>query len=290
MNRNSGAPPKRTPAGPNDFLVKRLIGGGAPRQEGGKKAWLETRIARPDAALRLFCFPYAGGGASIYRDWGSRLPASIEVTAIQLPGRENRIHDRLVDNFLSLLRALTDVMLAELDDRPIAFFGHSLGSLVAFELARNLQRERRDLELRRLFLSGSFHPDRYADAMQNQFKSVARSPITDEDALEFARTMNALPKQILEDPAVLRTALSGLRADLAVLKSYPQARGNLLNCPITVLAGDDDPIAPPDEGESWQSATTGPFEVVSVSGDHFFIDSRRDEVLRIVSEKLTQDS
>ena len=104
--------------------------------------WIRCAKPNPAARLRLFCLPYAGGGASLFRDWGQALPDSVEVCAIQLPGREDRIAETPFRQVEDLLPVLLEKLRPYLD-RPIAFFGHSMGAFLSYELARALTEEHR---------------------------------------------------------------------------------------------------------------------------------------------------
>src|SRR5262249_13687929 len=121
-----------------------------------RERWLACARPRPQADIRLFCFPYAGGGASVFRGWADGLPASVEVCPVQLPGRGTRFREPAFTRLPPLIEALAESLRPHLD-RPFAFFGHSLGALVAFELARYLH-QHQGREPVRLFVSGCGGP------------------------------------------------------------------------------------------------------------------------------------
>ena len=118
--------------------------------------WIKRSGHYPQTCFRLFCFPYAGGGASIFRTWPERLPPDIEVCAIQLPGREDRFGEPTFENLSSVIDVLADV-LCPYTDFPFAFFGHSLGALISFELTRRLRRQKTPCPMQ-LFVSGHRAP------------------------------------------------------------------------------------------------------------------------------------
>ena len=235
------------------------------------------RRQRPESGVRLFCFPYSGGGASIYRSWGDALAPDVELCAVQLPGRENRFMEPAATDMSTLVEQVAEG-IAPLLDRPFALFGHSFGALVAFELAHDLQR--RGQRPRHLFVSGRQAPH----------LTYPRPPIHqlgDEAFSDEMRRLNGTPEHVLANPALLSLAIGIVRADYTVCETYRLPGGRpLLECPVTALGGTDDPETTAGDVEAWARHTRGGFEARAIPGDHFFLHSQEALVLATVAERL----
>ena len=231
------------------------------------------------ARLRLFCFPYAGGGSAIFRQWTREfLRYSVEVVPALLPARESRVGEPGCTHVDQCLEPLAREISTYLD-KPFAFFGHSMGAIIAFELARRL-RDERGLEPRHLFISG-----RRAPRIPRRDTYVHDLP-EPEFIAEIVR-MNGTPKEVLEHKELMALIIPLLRADFSVCHSYTYAPGQPLRCPITVLGGTRDAEAPPHELDLWREETTGNFNVHMLEGDHFFLNQQQHEIIRIISSTLS---
>ena len=237
-------------------------------------------ISRPDAVARLFCFPHAGGAASAYVPWARSLgDRPIEVAAAQLPGRGDSGKQPPCTDLDSIVGGLAEA-ISPLADRPYAFFGHSLGALVAFELARRL-RDRGDGGPAHLFVSGAFAPQLPSDSAPLRFIEG------DSAFLEaVAAKYGGVPKIVLEQ-ADLRTALvPALRADLALTETYGYRAAPRLSCPITAYAGASDPIVSQERLAGWREHTTGEFSCRLFAGHHFYLNRERDALLADITGRL----
>jgi medium-chain acyl-[acyl-carrier-protein] hydrolase len=225
------------------------------------QCWID-RFPQSTTSLRLFCFPCAGGGASAYRAWHAELPGGIELCPIQLPGRESRYRERPFESLDTLVLAIADAIAPWLD-RSYAFFGHSMGGLVAFELARELRR--RGLpEPRHLFVAGITPP-------RPRVASRSRHQLNDVELLDELRRFGGTPARLLDEPEVVRLLLPVLRADLAVVETYHPRLEPPLSVPIAAFAGAWDPEAPPDAMADWRAQTDAAFQLMTFAGDHFFL-------------------
>src|ERR1700674_5350722 len=189
-------------------------------------SWFPFRKPDPDARLRLFCFPYAGAGALIFRSWSDALPSDVEVCPIQLPGRGTRLMERPFTQLTPLVEVLARA-LAPLLDMPFAFFGHSLGALVSFELALRIRREYGRHPVR-LLVSAARAP---------QFPH-RRSPIhalPEKEFLAELRRLNGTPGELLDHQELMEIMLPLLRADFAVYETYSYSNETPLNCPISAF-------------------------------------------------------
>lgn len=231
----------------------------------------------PGAALRLVCFPYAGGGASVFASWPAGTGPDIEVCAVQLPGREARFGQRPFQDVRTLVSAV-EASLGGLLDEPFALFGHSMGALVAFEFARRLAARRRRAPAH-LFVSA-----RPAPHLRRPWPRAHLLP--DDQLIDRVRQIGGTPAQVLADARLMRLVLPVLRADFAVNDGHVHRPGPLLDCPVTALGGRDDPEASPRALTAWQRHTTGPFRLRLFDGGHFYLREHRDELLRVVRESL----
>lgn len=235
------------------------------------------RKPNPQARLRLFCLPYAGGAASVFRDWSGGLPADVEVCPIQFPGRGTRLMEPPYSSLSLLVEALAEALLPLLD-KPFALFGHSLGSLVSFELARQLRANHRARPAR-LFVSAGPAP-------QIPHREL---PIHDLPEKEFAaelRRLNGTPGELLEDKELMDIVIPSLRADFALYESYRYVSEPPLNCPISTYGGLSDQRVNHCDLEAWRDQTTLSFSIRMFPGDHFFLKSTQPLLLRALSQEL----
>lgn len=244
-----------------------------PYEQTGTK-WIVRPKPNAQAQARLFCFPYAGGGASLYRAWPGYLPADIEVCAVQLPGREQRFLDPPYTQMGPLLHAMVDALMPWLD-RPYAIFGHSMGALIGFELAHVChERHLRMPEI--LFASGCRAPH-----------LPARRPkihhLPDKRFIEEVSALNGVPQAILTQTELLQLILPWLRADFTLVETYRPAAKEPLSCAITAFGGLQDAIVSQDEIAAWSHCTRGNFTRRMVPGDHFFLTSSQDMLTRALA-------
>lgn len=239
--------------------------------------WFSCPRPNPQARLRLFCFPYAGGTSAIYRAWPEGLPASVEVLTAQLPGRVHRLKEPPFSNLISLVEAIAAAIPPYLD-KPFAFFGHSMGALISFELARHLRRTRQ-LEPVQLFLSG-----RSASQLPPNTPSLHDLP--EPEFIKELRALNGTPAEVLEHPELMHLMTPLLRADFSVVGTYKYEPESPLNCPITAFGGLEDRKVSRDRLDQWREQTSGAFTLRMLPGDHFFINSGRSLLLRLLSQDL----
>lgn len=239
--------------------------------------WLRRAAPVSAPRLRLICFPYAGGGSTVYRGWNAGLPADVELHSVLLPGRESRLAEAPCQHLDVVVHSLTDE-LEPLLDRPTAFFGHSLGALLAFEVVRELRR-RGAPEPRHLF----------ASAFRAPFRPPGGPMVhrLDEAALvDELRSYGGIPTEVLENAELMTLVLPALRADFALHETYVYEDEEPLDCPLTALAGRQDDKVPPEMVHGWERMTRANYRLELFDGDHFFLHARRDEVLRLISAEL----
>lgn len=239
--------------------------------------WITCPAPNPAARLRLFCFPFAGGGASVFRSWARALPPTIEVCPVQLPGRENRLRESPYTD----LPPLAEILAGQIQlysQKPFAIYGHSMGALLAFELVKILQRQNAPPP-RTLFLA----------AHRAAHLSPRRPPLyalPDEEFVQALRRFGGLQEEVIRDRELLDLLLPTLRADLTLCDRYSYSSGSPLNCPFQLYVGRDDPEAPLEDMESWREHSVQSSSLRVFSGGHFFLRSDGDALMHAIASAL----
>jgi surfactin synthase thioesterase subunit len=226
--------------------------------------------------FRLFCFHYAGSGASVFRPWTRWLSDRVELVAVQLPGRENRLDEPLLHSMEQVTTPLAEA-LPPLLDRPFAFFGHSTGAVICFELARVLRR-RALPQPRLLFVSGQNAP--------HIKPAVLRHRLSDPEFIEVLRGCRGTPDAVLQDPALLELLLPRIRADGAVYETYRYERQAPLECPIVVFRGLDDALVDALGLAAWTAETRHRVRRYDFPGGHFFPHEAAEAVVAHINHEL----
>jgi len=239
--------------------------------------WFFIPNPNPDAAIRLFCFPYAGGGGSVFFNWPKYLDKNIEVVAVRMPGREGRFKEKPFHNTRDAVLELIQ-MIPFMLDRPFAFFGHSLGTRISFELAREL-RKRGYPEPVYFFMSAGRAPH-----LPVNDRFLYQLP--DDQFIEKIKAYNGLPKIISENSELMNLFIPVLKADIEIFKAYEYKEDKAFCAPIVVFGGMQDPIESPKGLEDWQMHTNGEFNIYLFPGGHFFIKDHVREVLELISNSL----
>jgi medium-chain acyl-[acyl-carrier-protein] hydrolase len=233
------------------------------------------------ARLRLFCFPYAGVGASLFGTWWKDLPHDVEVCAIQPPGRESRWKEPPLTRVGPVVEAVVEAIRPRLD-LPFTFFGHSVGALIGFEVVRELRRRKEPLPVR-LFVSA-----RRAPQLPRRQPPIHHLP----DPIfvgEMRRRYGGIPDAVLQQADLLQLMLPALRADVAIHETYAYVDEPPLACPISVFGGLADAEASRDDLEAWRRHTQSAFTLAMFPGDHFYVRHARAPLLRALSEALGQN-
>ena len=255
-----------------------------PRQRpepGASSAWIKTARRTEKTHITLFCIPYAGGGASAFRNWSAFPAPQIAAERIQLPGRENRLAEPPFDRLAPLVDALASVLQAHCD-LPFALFGHSMGALIAFEVARELRRRHAHCPVH-LFVSAHRAPQ-----LPNPHAPV-HSLCDDALAEELVR-LNKDSADVFRNAELRQLLLPLLRADLAVCETYAYADEAPLDCPISAFAGSDDARVSVSEMAAWGAQTKASFKLKVVNGDHFFLQSAETFLQDTISADLAGSS
>lgn len=239
--------------------------------------WIFGVKPDPQARFRLFLFPYAGGGASIFHSWLKTLPPQIEVLPVQLPGHENRLKEPLFEEFTPLIEALVHALHPYLAV-PFAFFGHSMGALVSFELTRQL-RKRYGLLPVHLFASAYRAP-------QLPLAGPLLHTLPEPALVQKLLQLNGTKREVLENDELRQFLLPILRADFAVCETYHYVTEDPLSCPITTFGGLQDTRVNRYELAAWREQTSNRFTQRMLPGDHFFLQSTRVPLLQIIAQEL----
>ena len=248
-------------------------------QQSDAAKWFKAPTPKSRSRVRLFCFPYAGGSAAIFRGWAEALPPEIEVCPAMLPGRGSRMREspstRLSATVEQLARAITPYL-----DRPFAFFGHSMGAFIGFELARSLRRQA-GVEPAHLFVSGSRAP-------QLPDPHPLAHDLPDPQFIEYLRGLSGTPEEILGHPELMELMMPLLRADFEAVSTYVCADDAPLGCPVSAYGGLRDLTTRREDLEPWGGQTTGRFVLRMFDGDHFFIHHAAPLLLATLGRELTR--
>jgi medium-chain acyl-[acyl-carrier-protein] hydrolase len=241
--------------------------------------WIVRRVPRDKAKLRLFCFPHAGAGSVIYRDWFGAFPEHFDVCAIEPPGRLARRRERSIGEVGEFTKAL-ELALDPYLDMPFAFVGYSLGSLMAFELARALRRHRK-LEPAHLIVAAHKAPQ----------MPRRQTPISGEPKHAFVRELERrygpFEPVIKADPEMLDMVVDIMRIDLAMLENYQYQAEAPLACPILAIGGSEDVSLIPAELEGWGAQTAAAFRTEWFPGGHFFMREHGSKLRALVNSQIS---
>ncbi|MET9888358.1 alpha/beta fold hydrolase [Streptomyces sp. NPDC006430] len=243
----------------------------------GTSAWIRRFRPTPDAPHRLVCFPHAGGAATFYFPMAHALAPDAEVLAVQYPGRQDRRGEPCIEDIGTLADRATEALL-EWADRPLTLFGHSMGALVAFEVARRL--EDRGRGPAGLVVSGMRAPSR--------LRIGSGRAETTEELLAGIMRLQGTDAAVLDTPELVDMILPALRSDYRAARSYRWSPRPPLSAPVLALTGTEDPHVTADEADAWREHTVGPFSLAVFSGGHFFLTAHADRVRQTVSDYIAR--
>lgn len=247
------------------------------RQRTNGNSWfvISKKVQQP--SMRLFCFSHAGGSATVYHNWHKSLPSDIEICAIQLPGRGHRISEPVIDNISQLVESICDNISAHLQV-PFAFFGHSMGAMLAFEVSRNL-RKRGLPQPCHLMVSACRAP-------QHELGRVAIHDLPQDEFLASLSTLNGTPAEALDNKELMEMMEPILRADFKVVETRRYSEQTELSMPISVFGGQQDERVSRAYLQDWQQHTSAGFWLQLFPGDHFYYTQDNKDLLRKIADLL----
>ena len=242
--------------------------------------WLPRMRPKAGSKLSLFCFPYAGGTSYTYNSWDSLLSPLIEVCPVELPGRAGRMNEPAATSIVRLVKSMASALLPYMD-KPFAFFGHSMGALISFELARELRRSHQ-LQPARMFVSACLPPRR------ERSREKVTYNLPEGEFMETLRSLNGTPKEVLEHSELMQLTMPLLRADFEACQTYEYIAEPPLDCPLTVVGGLQDKQISRSDLDGWREQTTSTCTVRMLSGDHLFINTAQTFILGMLAEELSE--
>jgi surfactin synthase thioesterase subunit len=241
--------------------------------------WYRKKSLDSAARMRLICLPHAGGGGAVYHRWARHFPEWIGVLPIELPGRDSRTNELPCEKLVELATELAHALLAMIQDRSFAIFGHSMGAAIGFELARRLQIDH-GREPTHLFVSSCRAPR--AIKAESPLHALETDAMIDHLLDRYGTRHHTSPDEL----SLMRFLAPTLRADLKMMETYAYQTESLLQCPITALGGITDPGVARHELEAWRMETTGAFSCRLFPGGHFYLRDQEMTVVRLMQSKL----
>lgn len=249
----------------------------ASDRDRGAGPWLR-RFAQPaDTRCRLVCFPHAGGSASFYFPLFKALRGVADVLAVQYPGRQDRLSEKCIENIEGLADGIF-TSLRPLADAPLVLFGHSMGAVLAFEVARRLERVTGGSQLLGLVSSGRRAPSAHRYEQVHQRDEVGLMAAIGE--------LSGTDTRLLDDEQMRRMILPSIRSDYKAIETYRYQPGPGLTCPVCVLVGKTDPLVTADEARAWRLHTTGRFSLRRFPGGHFYLSEQWDSIVSALAEEI----
>lgn len=243
----------------------------------GYDRWFATLPGQGDIRATVIIFPHAGGGVSSYRAWRNCLPNHIGMSVLQMPGKEARYKEPFESNLVALaIKIASTICEHHPKDRPMFFFGHSLGALLAFEVARKLEQE--NFTPSAMFLSGR--------RAAHIISPVRYHTWSDEDLILMLREMAGANRELFENETLMSLVLPTIRSDFRLLESYRFNDVGKTNIDIVAFAGRNDLLAQPEEVNEWVKNTNGSFIFKEYEGDHFFTNRNKEEILKYIASTV----
>lgn len=241
-------------------------------------SWLISYGCRGIRHTAFVYFPYAGGSPAGVRPWLSRLPAGVDLHAVHMPGRGKRLGESPSTEWPAVVDHVVSAIASSLAGTPLVLFGHSLGALLSFEVARRLVADRA-LQLQHLIVSGQRAP-------HLPDESPPIHALDDAAFLHAVAALDGTPLEVLQHPQLVELLLPSLRADFVLAETYTYQSGERLACPVTVLGGAADAESAGANLEEWRQHTTGPCATRLFPGGHFFLHSSESDIVSLIGDGI----
>lgn len=248
--------------------------------QGGERTdmWLRSFHRNAAGSPLIICLPHAGGSAPFFFKLSGMLSSPAEVMVVQYPGRQERRHENLITDLDELTDALFEA-ISPLAERPIVLFGHSMGAIISFELARRFERTGTGTVL------GIVASSRRAPTIHRPQNVYLRD---DAGIIAEIESLSGTDAKLLADEEMRRLMLPVLRADYKAIETYTYPSGARVRCPIHAFVGDCDPQVTVDEARHWQEVTTGPFSLKTFSGGHFYLNNHEQIVTAALRQSVAE--
>ena len=242
--------------------------------------WIQYQKTSDDPSMRIFCFPYAGGSALFYARWFRYLDENAEVFPIQLPGRESRIDEPLLRVMSVVINKIVEEISPYMTENT-AFLGHSMGSMIAYEVARTLS-ERNMPMPKHIFLSGAVPPDMIGECEKIHM-------LSDEQFCEKLKGYESITSELMKYPEFFKFFLPVIKADFELIETYRFDKKWKMPCPVTVFSGTEDPYVPENALAQWGRFCEQEPQIITYSGNHFFLKEHTAEICRVITDSMKGD-
>ena len=273
-NKSAGTKPASTGA-----AAKPAVSAPVREKQKPDNPWVTVTHENPNAKMRLFLFHYAGGATSLYRDWYTDLPKDLELCAIQLPGREERLDETPYRDFFPMIQAAAKAITPFLD-KPYIFFGHCMGGLTSFEVVRQLRRQNSPLPLH-MFISAFIGPHIPRPERESIIFNIPEGMVDD-----FFVELGGTPQEVLDNLGLMTLARVVMDADLDLLRSYEYIDEAPLDIPISTFGAVQDKLVIVEEIEQWQKQTTREYDLTMYAGNHFYMQTHREHLMWTLRKKM----
>lgn len=239
--------------------------------------WFPYNDFKNSQSIRLLCFHHSGGCASVFKKWQQLAPKYLDICPVQLPGRENRYHEDFITDITDFIQSFISQQ-SDIFTSDYALFGHSLGGLVSYCLTQEIQKNT-DIPLpKQLFISASLPPKHLVNRKLHKLPR--------DEFIKMISSYGGLPTAILQNTDLMNILVQRLRSDFCLYESFDNKNASLVNSPIHVFSGSKDTIAPHKELHDWRAYTNNAFDYTCIDGDHFFHQTKQEELLAAISKKL----
>ncbi|MBN1904155.1 MAG: thioesterase [Deltaproteobacteria bacterium] len=240
--------------------------------------WITCPKRQPDAKMRMFCFSYAGGGASVFLNWPHSISNDIEVCIIKMPGREVRFNEPPYRRITKLVEDLAPAILPFLD-KPFIFFGHSLGAHIGFYLTRHLRKSNLPCPIH-MFISAARAPH-----LTEPIHDALHYKMEDKEFIDKLIKLGGMAEEVLKDKEILDIVLPILRADIEMLNTMEFKEEEPLSCGMTVLYGEFDNRVSREDAEAWSTHTNHDFRLTMITGKHLFINTHQAQIIELINHE-----